>query len=289
MARTIILEIVFLRTMEKGHSVMRQTGRVTLLLTLILALTAMTLRAQEENPSRTLTLYDVPPRWLVDMPTAGTLPRAHYNLGIRIFPNGGGLGYADIGLSSRFQLGISYGGEQIVSNDDPNWNNRIGFNLRFRLIDELEFFPAITIGFTDQGFGRWLADFDRYTYKSRGFFAVASRSFYFYRWTSGWHFGVNHSLEDDVDEDKDINLFGGFDATFDYNVAIVIEYDAALNDNRSSASDVTGKGRGYLNSSVKWLFAENLELEVVFKDMLVNRRESVTFTREVRMTYISRF
>jgi len=40
---------------------------------------------------------------------------------------------------------------------------------------------------------------------------------------------------------------------------------------------------------VKWLFAENLELEVVLKDLLVNRRESSTFTREVRMTYIDRF
>jgi hypothetical protein len=258
--------------------------RYVIVAVLMLASTAV--RAQEPVTPAGLTLYDVPPRWLVDMPTAGTLPRGHYNIGIRIFPNGGGLGFCDIGLSSRFTLGISYGGEQIISNDDPNWNERIGFNLKFRIVDELEYFPAITIGFCDQGYGAWLDGYDRYTFKSRGFYAVTSRSFYFYKWTSGWHAGINYSRENE--DDDDIDLFGGFDATFDYNLALVIEYDAAINDDRSG-SPVTGKGRGYLNTSVKWLFADNLELELAFKDLLVNRPESDTFTREARVTFLDRF
>ncbi|HUV31150.1 MAG TPA: hypothetical protein VMY05_08700 [Acidobacteriota bacterium] len=266
---------------------MRQVYRLALILLLISACAST--QGQELEPVGRLTMYDVPPRWLVDVPTAGTLPRAHYNIGVRIFPNGGGLGYTDIGLSSRFTLGISYGGENIVSNTDPNWNNRIGFSLKFRLIDELEYFPAITVGFSDQGFGAWLDDHDRYTFKSRGFYGVASRSFYFYKWTAGWHIGINRSLEDNVDGDNDLNVFGGFDATFNYNLALVFEYDAALNDDRNMPAAVTGKGRGYLNTSVKWLFAENLELELVFKDLLINRRESDMFSREVRMTYIDHF
>ena len=65
--------------------------------------------------------------------------------------------------------------------------------------------------------------------------------------------------------------------------------DAALNDDRGEYPDVSGKGRGYLNSSIKWLFAQNLELEVLIKDILVNRREASTVTREVRMMYIDHF
>jgi len=250
--------------------------------------------AQGSSQWQQSSLYDIPPRWLVDMPTAGTLPRAHYNIGFRFYPNGGALANTDIGLSHRLMLGISFGAEDIISNRDPNWNPRIEFNLKFRIIDELEYFPAVSIGFSSQGSGAWNDDYDRYAFKSRGFYAVVSRSFYFYEWTSGWHAGINYSLENDVDEDKNLNFFVGFDATFKYNLALLAEVDAALNDNKSklpggTSNDFAGKGRGYLNLSIKWLFAENLELEALLKDLFVNRHEADTFTREIRLTYIDSF
>ncbi|MCD6250304.1 MAG: YjbH domain-containing protein [candidate division Zixibacteria bacterium] len=252
-------------------------------------LTITSANAQDMELDASHTLYDFAPRKLVDLPTAGTLPKGTFQIGLRIYAGGGALGYTDIGLSNRFSLGIAYGGTDIVSNGDPEWNPRIGFNLKFRIVDELEFFPAIAIGFSDQGYGGYRSDYERYTYKSRGFYGVVSRSFYFYKWTSGWHFGVNYSREHDVDNDKDINFFGGFDATFNYNLAILAEYDAALNDNKGDNDHITGKGRGYLNVSIKWLFAENLELELLLKDLLINRWESETLTREVRMMYIDNF
>jgi hypothetical protein len=271
-----------------GDLEMRKLLTITLTLALMLPGTTEVL-AQELDTELQHTLYDIPPRTLVDLPTAGTLPRGFFNIGLRLYDRGGAMGYTDIGLSSRFQLGISYGGNQIVSSRDPDWNPRIGFNLKFRLVDELEYFPAIAIGFTDQGFGAFSSDFDRYTYKSRGFYAVTSRSFYFYKWTSGWHFGMNYSRESDGDGDKDVNIFGGFDATFNYNLALLLEYDAALNDDRGEYPEISGKGRGYLNLSIKWLFAEDLELEVILKDLLVNRRDSDTFSRGIRMVYIDSF
>ncbi len=235
------------------------------------------------------TLYDIAPRQLVDLPTAGTLPRGNYQIGLRLYSDGGAMGNTDIGLSSRFQLGISFGGTQIVSDREPNWNPHMGFSLKFRIIDELEYFPAISIGYTDQGYGVFNAKYNRYTFKSRGFYAVASHNFYFYKWTSGWHGGINYSREDEGDGDHDFDLFAGFDATFNYNMALLLEYDAGLNDDRGERPDISGKGRGYLNTSIKWLFAQNLELEVLIKDLLVNRREAKTVTREVRMMYIDHF
>lgn len=249
----------------------------------------------EESEVRSSTgFYAFPPRWLVDMPTAGTLPRASFDVAIRLYPNGGAIGMIDIGLSSRMHLGISYGGEGVISNQSADWNPDINFTVKFRFIDELEYFPAITGGFCSQGFGVYNDNMKRYTYKSRGFYAVASQSFYFYTWTSGWHLGANYSLEGDVDNDESINVFGGFDATFQYNLAFVIEYDAALNDNKSTLpsgapNDFGGKGRGYLNTAIKWLFTDNLELEFILKDLLTNRKESSTFTREIRITYIENF
>ena len=258
------------------------------------AILTITASAQDYEVAATGTLYDVPPRWLVDVPTAGTLPRASYQIGTRFYPGGGAIGFTDIGLSNRLQLGISFGGEEVIGNQHPNWNPRIEFNVKFRPIDERDHFPGVTVGFCSQGFGAWSSDYDRYAFKSRGFFAVVSRSFYFYEWTAGWHGGINYSLENDRDDDKDLNGCLGLDATFKYNLALLIEYDAALNDDKSSLPNgdpypYAGKGRGYLNLSVKWLFSENLELEALLKDLLVNRRESDTITREIRLTYIDRF
>jgi len=248
------------------------------------------------------TLYDVPPRWLVDMPTAGTLPRGYFDIGFRIYPGGGAIANTDIGLSNRTMLGISFGGDGIISNDDPSWNPRVEFNVKLRLIDEQEFFPAVSIGFCSQGNGSFNDAWDRYTFKSRGMYAVVSRSFYFYNWTSGWHVGMNYSVEHKKDDEKDINFFAGFDATFKYNLAFVAEFDAALNDNRSDIPSkilddqgndyetvFSGKGRGYFNCGLRWLFAADLELELLLKDLLINRRESHTLTREIRLTYIDRF
>ncbi|MBK7140976.1 MAG: hypothetical protein IPH75_02705 [bacterium] len=240
------------------------------------------------------TLYDIPPRDLIDMPTAGTLPRSYFDIGLRVYSGGGALGTCNIGLSNRLTLGIAYGAEGAISNDEPNWNPDIEFNLKFRIIDEMQYFPGIVVGYSSQGDGRWNKDLQRYEFKSRGFYAVASRSFYFYKWTSGWHAGINYSMEKKKDEDKTLNGFFGFDATFNYNLALLLEYDLALNDDRStypdgSPANFSGQGRGYLNSSIKWLFAQNLQIEVMLKDLLLNRREASTITRELRLTYIEHF
>jgi hypothetical protein len=247
--------------------------------------------AQRQNAP--ISLYDIPPRYLIDMPTAGTLPRGYFDIGLRVYSGGGAVGFTDIGLSNRLQLGLSYGADQALSNQDPLWNPNIQFSAKFRIVDEMQYFPAVTIGYSSQGDGAWSKPQQRFTYKSRGFYLVASRSFYFYRWTSGWHGGFNSSREHKVDNDNQVNFFFGFDATFNYNFAFLAEYDLALNDDRSDAppglTPFSGKGRGYLNTSVKWLFTDNLELELLFKDLLTNRRESSTFTRGLRLTYVDHF
>jgi hypothetical protein len=268
----------------------------------LLSLAAASLMAQGTKPGDTLksngrpghrvgsstTLYDIPPRQLIDMPTAGTLPRGYFDIGLRVYGGGGALGYTDIGLSNRLQISLSYGADSALSNRTPKWNPNMEFGVKFRVVDEMQYFPAITLGYNSQGDGSWNGPVQRYTFKSRGFYAVASRSFYFYRWTSGWHGGLNLSREHKVDNDNNLNAFFGFDATFNYNFAFLAEYDLALNDDAGNQT-FSGKGRGYLNTSFKWLFTDNLELELLFKDLLVNRRESSTFTRELRLTYIDHF
>ncbi|PKK83522.1 MAG: hypothetical protein CVT49_08360 [candidate division Zixibacteria bacterium HGW-Zixibacteria-1] len=239
-----------------------------------------------KEPAR--TLYDIPPRVLIDAPTAGTLPRGSFDIMMSVYSNGGILGKTSIGLSNRFMVGMSYGAEGIISDRTANANPEIEFNVKLRLIDENYYLPAFAVGFNSQGYGAYIDDRKRYTYKSKGFYGVISRSFMLQNLNAGVHAGANYSLEYDYDSEEEPSFFFGMDARFNYNIGFFIEYDLALNDNRSSIG--YAKGRGYLNASLKWMYSENLELEFVVKDLLLNRREDAsTFGRELRFTYIEFF
>jgi len=230
--------------------------------------------------------YGIQPRNLVDAPTAWTLPRGCFDVVLRAYPNGGILASTAIGLSNRFMIGISYGAEGVIAEEEPDWNPKIEFNLKLKLIDEAYYLPAFSLGFVSQGYGYYDDDLDRYVYKSKGFYAVITRSLYLYNWTVGGHAGINYSLEDDGDNDDDPTLFFGIDTQFNNNIGLVMEYDVALNDDKSGA---LGRGRGYMNLGLKWLYSENLEIEAILKDLLNNRGNDDLFGRELRLTYMEYF
>ncbi len=228
------------------------------------------------------------PDKLVDFPTAGTLPRASFNVELDAFSRGGILSFINIGLHERFTLGISYGGTGILGDQDPDWNKRPEYKVKLRLIDESYAFPAIAIGFESQGTGFYDDDLDRYQFKAPGFYLVASKGYRAYNWVSGIHAGAHiNTLEDNGDGDDDPSFFVGFDITFNNNLSIVGEYQAAFNDN--SDSSPYGTGRGYLNMGVLWTFSDQLQLGAIFKDILDNSGVTESITRELRITYMERF
>jgi hypothetical protein len=230
-----------------------------------------------------------PIRQLIDLPTAATLPRGSFDVELRVYADGGVLGGTNIGLSNHLQLGLSYGADGIISERDPVWNPRVEFHVKLQVITENLALPAVAVGFASQGYGSWVDTLDRYEIKSRGFYAVASKGYLgpggdFY---TGVHGGVNYSLESDIDGDENIDFFFGFDATFPNDLAILAEYDMALNDDRDTLA--LGKGWGYLNAGCRWLFMERLMIEVSLKNLLNNRRGVNSFGRELRILYLEYF
>ncbi|MFH2037294.1 MAG: hypothetical protein ABIJ45_12890 [Candidatus Zixiibacteriota bacterium] len=262
---------------------MRAGIKSIILIAILILLTTGQVYCQDKE---TESYFGIQPRNLIDAPTAWTLPRGCFDLSLRAFPNGGIIGATNIGLSGRFMLGISYGAEAIIAETEARWNPKIEFNIKLRLIDEAYYLPAIAVGFSSQGYGSYNDAYKRYAYKSKGFYAVATRSLYLYNLTLGGHVGVNFTLEDE-DNDKDPAIFFGIDTQFSNNVAIIAEYDMALNDDKGGNG--FGRGRGYLNLSIKWLYSENLELEAVFKNLLNNREQIKSFDRGLRFTYVEYF
>lgn len=226
------------------------------------------------------------PQHLIDNPTAGTLPKGNFDVTLRVFGNGGVLGGTNIGLSNRFQVGVYYGAESLLGENDPIWNPRIGFQVKLQLMEERWNLPAITFGFMDQGYGAYLDDYNRYTIKSKGFFGVISKNFYTLNVATGFHGGINKSLEND-DGDDSPDIFFGWDFHYNQDVSIMLEYTAALNDNRSDSP--VGKGRGYLNLGVRWEFSRQLVMEADLVNLADNKKGANQFGREIRIVYVEAF
>lgn len=260
----------------------KRVGELMMLCLLVLSASGF---AQEKGKVTKVSEYStIQPRKLIDCPTAGLLPRGSFDFDIRIYGNGGVVTTIDVGLMRRFMIGLSFGGENIIGEGDADWNPRIEFLGKYRLINESYVLPAFALGFDSQGSG--VFDDDRYVYKSKGFYGVISKNYLVAEVPVGFHFGANYSLEND-DNDKNISIFFGADVQVTENLGFVTEYDLATNDDEFK--EKYGQGYGYLNAGVQWIFSPKLQLEFQFKNILLNREDISTWGREFRITYFEMF
>jgi hypothetical protein len=232
---------------------------------------------------------------LSNWPIAGLLDRGSYEIDLRMYPEGGLNSMVTIGLLRSVNVGFSYGAENVVGRGKINWNPNVEFSFKLRLIPETTGFPGIALGYASQGYGPYESDLERYSLKSPGMYAVASKNFMFLG-EMGLHFGTNRSNEGD---DKDLNFFLGVDKSVGPEFYLILEYDLALNDD---GQEDLGYGNGYLNFGFKWAASPRLRLEFYFTNLLDNVRDkgqAVTIAniantldgagREVRIVYVDWF
>jgi hypothetical protein len=263
------------------------TGRIVKIVILSVFLQGAAVYAQQSQSSeRSIHTEKLQPTKLVDVPTAGLLPRGSYDFDMKVYPKGGLNFRLDIGLMKRFMVGMSFGGENVIGDGEPDWNPRIEFAVKYRLINESWSFPALAIGFDSQGSGAYNDSLERYVYKSKGFYGVISKGYAMGDIPFGLHAGANYSLEND-DKDKDVTLFFGADVLFGDNLGVVGEYDLGTNDDK--AEELFGKGYGYLNLGVMWIFSDRLLLQFNLKNLLLNREDASTWGRELRIVYYESF
>jgi len=213
------------------------------------------------------------PLRVIDMPTAGINHRGEFNTDLRIYPNGGILAQMGIGLFRRFMFGISYGGSNVVGRGKIEGNKQPGMLVKYRLWEETTAFPAIALGYDNQGFGAWLKTYNRYEYKSPGLFIASSKNFSF---GTDRNFGVHgvvnwNGTETDDDSGMDVSVGGDF--SLNEELIALAEYNFALNDYRTDKSNrvvTLGQGNGYLNAGVRWAVGK-IYLQFEFKDILANR------------------
>ena len=232
-----------------------------------------------------------PPSSLITLPTAGTLQRGSFALEMRIQKFGGLTSSISVGLTDRFQLGISYGSANLIGDDSLIWYPKPETNLKYLLIDESETSPGISLGIDTQGLGKFNSDDSlmRYDTKALGLFAVASKNWVTPLGNLGWHFGSNYNFVETNDNDKDVNFFMGFDIEFNPELSIMLEYNAALNENNMTSKNIAISRGGYLNAGVRWTFVERLHIEMDFNNLMFDKKKVDYFNREIKITYIEYF
>jgi hypothetical protein len=241
------------------------------------------------SPSGTTFGADAPCR-LIDTPTAGSLSAREFLYESQVFDGGGVVQRALFGLTDYVNIGVSYGGSNIVGSERVTWQPHIGFQFRVRLIEETMRGPALAFGFDSQGEGPFLPGekLDRFRHKSRGIYLVLSRNYRFLG-NLGFHGGINYSLETD-DGDIDPSFWAGFDKNLGKHFDFRGEYDFAVNDGRKHSMVAD---RGYLNAMVIWRFGKGFGLEFDLRNILRSgRRESTGEltenpepSRELRFSY----
>ena len=210
---------------------------------------------------------------------------------MRIQKFGGLTSSISVGLTDRFQLGISYGSANLIGDDSLIWYPKPETNLKYLLIDESENSPGISIGIDTQGLGKFNSDDSlmRYDTKALGLFAVASKNWVTPLGNLGWHFGSNYNFVETNDNDKDVNFFMGFDIEFNPELSMMFEYNAALNENNMTSKNIAISRGGYLNAGVRWTFVERLHIEIDFNNLMFDKKKVDYFNREIKITYIEYF
>ena len=244
-----------------------------------------------------------PPLDLISIPTAGTLPKGMYAFETLLHGEGNILPEFLIGITNNFSIGFSFGLQGFVGTGDIKKNKSAPeINIKYRIYEETETFPAVTIGFDTQGRGLYNKINERYDQKAMGLYLVASRNWSFLG-NLGFHFGINKNIIESKDGDEDINLFFGIDKEINRSFSILAEFNFARNDDKllDSNNEISLRDdKGFLNLGLRWSATENILLELNFNDNLKNIKylnnhdiqNPTTFksrNRELKVMYVEQF
>ena len=237
-----------------------------------------------------------PPLNLVTIPTAGTLPRGSFTLETLLINNGGVVPRLSVGFTDNFSFGMSFGVQNLIGVNKPSINKTAPeVQIKYRVFDESEKWPALVYGLDTQGRGHYnytdtlitpgdTLTLNRYDQKAWGMYMVMSKNWNLLG-NLGLHGGISKSLSENDDGDNDINIFLGFDKELNRSFSLLVEYDTALNDDGNIEYR---KGNGYLNAGIRWAMSANLMLEINFNDINQNTYSEYT-NREIKVMYSESF
>lgn len=224
------------------------------------------------------------PIYVIDSPTAGVLANGEYHLQGRIGPESSILLGLRVGFFDVFHVGVSFGMQRVFERAEPSVNDQVGFHFRVRLIPETTS-PALAVGFDSQGVGMYDESLDRYERKSKGFYAVLSKNWLVPVGQFSLHGGANYSLE--TKDDGGPSIFGAGDWEVLHGFSLLLDADAALNDNVKDGR--YGGGGIYLDGAVRVRYGDTISMMLIFRDLTGNYEPDATVAREFEVAFVNHF
>ena len=223
-------------------------------------------------------------RYIVEMPTAGILPKSDYVIYGTAFADGGLFAEFTASPFTNFELGLSFSGIRIIGSGDMDFQKIPGVNIKWRIINETSSFPAIAIGANIQGKGYYSKTYDRFQTQSPGIYVSGSKDMYWYLGYIAFHGGLNYSFEPSPYQRK-INLYAGFEQSLGRAFSVNCEYNANLDDENKHIM----KNKGLLNLAIRASLSKGVTLELQLKDLLKNLKSEDPPMRVFGLEYVSRF
>jgi hypothetical protein len=223
---------------------------------------------------------------VVSTPTAGLIGHGAYQFEGRIGPGNDLLFGMGVGFHDRLMVGLSFGLQNFIGRGEIEANDLPGFLVRIRVIEEGLAGPAFAVGIDTQGEGRYIDEFSRYERKSLGAYAVLSRNFDA-RINIGLHGGLNYSFEDEYQ--SGVDLFAGTSFTIVPGLTLLLDYTGAFNDDDPDVESTLTRGKGYLDTGIRFDYGENLRIRFLFKDLLGNYIPESGVARSIELVYLNWF
>jgi len=225
-------------------------------------------------------LYEAPFTDLVDLPTAGSLPRGAYSLGVRVAPGGGVICGVRVGVTSYVGVGLTYGAGNAIGTGEPDWNDRVELDVKLRVADEQRVIPAIAVGYDSRGYGAEVAD-GGYAKASEGLYLVATKTLPFSEYWKA-SLGVARTLEmKRVHPD----FFAGVTAQFSQEFSVVVEYHLGID----RLHDVEDSKTSFLNAGLRWVFNDELELDLYFRNLVGPSDSPELSSRSLKFVFYDSF
>ena len=251
-----------------------------LVLILLLLVTPNLIFSQGSAGSK--AIYET--RNIVDMPTAGVLPRGAMSAYALFFTQGGVMVFLDAAPFENFNFGLSFSGINVLGEGPVEFQKLPGINIKWRLIDETLVTPAILIGFTNQGRGRYYKSYERFQTLFPGVYGAVSKNFRWFLGSFSLHGGVNYSWEQPSGQYY-TNVFAGFEHSLGGNGSVQVE----LNPNFADTDGKIMVTNSLLNAALRLSITKGLTLELIFRDLMNNTKNVSGYERWIGIEYINSF